>query len=70
MELGIGINNRRKQFASIGRDRLCDIQGDVLYQFPYPVRCGQLESTSSGFAEESAYVFRKLWAKQPDANTL
>ena len=52
MELRIGINNRRKQFAGIGRDHLCDFQDGVQYQFPYPVRCGQLESTSSGFAEE------------------
>ena len=52
MELRIGINNRRKQFTGIGRDHLCDFQDGVQYQFPYPVRGGQLESTSSGFAEE------------------
>ena len=38
MELRIGINNRRKQFAGIGRDHLCDFQDGVQYQFPYPVR--------------------------------
>ena len=52
MELRIGINNRRKQFAGIGRDHLCDFQDGVQYQFPYPVRCGQFESTSCGFTEE------------------
>ena len=52
MELRIGINNRRKQFTGIGRDHLCDFQDGVQYQFPYPVRGGQLESISSGFAEE------------------
>ena len=52
MELRIGINNRRKQFTGIGRDHLCDFQDGVQYQFPYPVRCGQLESASSGFTEE------------------
>ena len=35
MELRIGINNRRKQFAGIGRDHLCDFQDGVQYQFPY-----------------------------------
>ena len=52
MELRIPINNRRKQFTGIGRDHLCDFQDGVQYQFPYPVRSGQLESTSSGFTEE------------------
>ena len=52
MELRIGINNRSKQFTGIGRDHLCDFQNCVQYQFPYPVRCGQLESTSCGFTEE------------------
>ena len=52
MELRIGINNRRKQFAGISRDHLCDFQDGVQYQFPYPVRGGQLESASSGFTEE------------------
>ena len=52
MELRIDINNRRKQFAGIGRDDLCDFQYGVKYQFPYPVRYRQLESTCSGFAEE------------------
>ena len=52
MELRVGINNRRKQLAGIGRDYLCDFQDGVQYQFPYPVRNGQLESTSSGFTEE------------------
>ena len=52
MELRIGINNRRKQFTGIGRDHLCDFQDGVQYQFPYPVRGGQLESTSCGLTEE------------------
>ena len=52
MELRIGINSRRKQFTGIGRDHLCDFQDGVQYQFPYPVRCGQLESASCGFTEE------------------
>ena len=52
MELRIGINNRRKQFAGIGRDHLCDFQDGVQYQFPYPVRCGQLKSTSRGLTEK------------------
>ena len=52
MEFRIGINNCRKQLAGIGRDHLCDFQNGVQYQFPYPVRGRQLESTSSGFAEE------------------
>ena len=52
MEHRIGINNRRKQFTGIGRDYLCDFQDGVQYQFPYPVRGGQLESTGSGFTEE------------------
>ena len=47
MELRIVINNRRKQFTGIGRDHLCDFQDGVQYQFPYPVRGGQLESASS-----------------------
>lgn len=53
MELRIGINNRRKLFAGIGRDQLCDFQNGVQYQFPYPVRDGQLESIACGLAEES-----------------
>ena len=52
MEHRIGINNRRKQFTGIGRDYLCDFQDGVQYQFPFPVRGGQLESTGSGFTEE------------------
>ena len=52
MELRIGINNRRKQFTGIGRDHLCDFQDGVQYQFPYPVRGGQLESTSCGLTEK------------------
>ena len=52
MELRIDINNCRKQFAGISRDDLCDFQYGVKYQFPYPVRYRQLESTRSGFAEE------------------
>ena len=49
MELRIPINNCRKQFTGISRDHLCDFQDGVQYQFPYPVRGGQLESASSGF---------------------
>ena len=52
MELRIGINDRRKQLAGICRDYLRDFQNGVQYQFPHPVRNGQLESTSSGFTEE------------------
>ena len=52
MELRIGINNRRKQFTGIGRDHLCDFQNGVQFQFPYPVRCGQLKSTSRGLTEK------------------
>ena len=52
MELRIGINNRRKQFTGIGRDHLCDFQDGVQYQFPDPVRGGQLESTSCGLTEK------------------
>ena len=52
MELRIGINNCRKQLAGIGRDHLCDFQDGVQYQFPYPVRGGQLESIPRGFTEE------------------
>ena len=47
-----GINNRRKQFAGIGRDHLCDFQDGVQYQFPYPVRGGQFESIPRCFTEE------------------
>ena len=57
MELRIGINNRSKQFAGIGRYHLCDFQDGVQYQFPYLVRSGQLESVACGFTEESAYGF-------------
>ena len=32
MELRIDINNRRKQFAGIGRDDLCDFQYGVQYE--------------------------------------
>ena len=53
MELRIGINDRRKQFAGIGRNHLCDFQDGVHYQFPYPVRSRQLESIACGFTEES-----------------
>ena len=53
MELRIDINNRRKQFAGIGRDHLCDFQNGVQYQFPYPVRGGQFESIASGLSEEN-----------------
>ena len=51
-ELRIGINNRRKQFTGICRDHLCNFQDGVQYQFPYPVRGGQLESVSCGLTEE------------------
>ena len=57
MELRIGVNNCRKQFAGIGRYHLCDFQYCVQYQFPYLVRSGQLESVACGFTEESAYGF-------------
>ena len=46
MEPRIGINNRRKQFAGIGRDQLSDFQDGVQYQLPYPVRSRQLESVA------------------------
>ena len=52
MELRIGINNCRKQLAGIGRDHLCDFQDGVQYQFPDPVRGGQLKSTSCGLTEK------------------
>ena len=52
MELRIGINNRRKQFADIGRDHLCDFQNGVQYKFPYPVRSGHLKSVASGLTEK------------------
>ena len=52
MELRIGINNRRKEFTSICRDYLCNFQDGDQYQFPYPVRGGQLKNTSCGFTEE------------------
>ena len=60
MELRIGINNRRKQFTDIGRDNLCDFQDGVQYQFPYPVRGGQLESIPRGFTEEGSDSFVSL----------
>ena len=52
MEPRIDINNRRKQFAGIGRDHLCDFQYGVKYQFPYPVRYRQLESVAGDVTEE------------------
>ena len=52
MELRIDINNRRKQFAGVSRDNLCDFQDGVKYQFPYPVRYRQLESIASDITEE------------------
>ena len=52
MELRIDINNRRKQFAGIGRDDLCDFQYGVKYEFPYPVRNRQLESVARDITEE------------------
>ena len=57
MELWIPINNRRKQFAGISRDHLCDIQNGIQYQFPYPVRGGQLESIAGDITEESPDSF-------------
>ena len=60
MELRICINNSRKQFAGIGRDHLCDFQDGIQYQFPYPVRSGQLESVACGVTEESADGFVSL----------
>ena len=52
MELRIDINNRRKQFAGICRDHLCDFQYGVKYQFPYSVRYRQLESVAGDVTEE------------------
>ena len=52
MELGININYRRKQFAGIGRDNFCDFQNGVKYQFPYPIRDGQLESIACYITEK------------------
>ena len=54
MKLRIGVNNCRKQFAGVGRYDFCDFQYGVQYQFPYPVRGGQLESISRGFTEEGS----------------
>ena len=54
MELRIPINNRRKQFAGISRDNLCDFQYGIQYQFPYPIRYGQLESIPRSFTEEGS----------------
>ncbi|MBR6978787.1 MAG: hypothetical protein IKH88_03040, partial [Prevotella sp.] len=54
MELWIPVNNSRKQFAGIGRYDFCDFQDGIQYEFPYPVRCGQLESVSCGFTEEGS----------------
>ena len=54
MELRIVINNRRKQFTGICRDDFCDFQDGVQYQFPYPVRGGQLKSTSCGLTEKGS----------------
>ena len=52
MELRIDINNRRKQFAGIGRNDLSDFQYGVKYEFPYPVRNRQLESIAGNITEE------------------
>ena len=57
MELRIFINDCRKQFAGIGRDNLCDFQDGIQYQFPYSVRCGQLESIASDVTEECSDSF-------------
>ena len=53
MELRIDINNRRNQFAGIGRDYLCDFQDGIQYKFPYPVRYGQFERIANDIPEES-----------------
>ena len=60
MELRIDINNRRKQFAGIGRDDLSDFQYGVKYEFPYPVRNRQLESTRGDITEECPDSFISL----------
>ena len=60
MELRIPTNNRRKQFAGISRDNLCDFQYGIQYQFPYSVRYGQLESIPRGFTEEGSDSFVSL----------
>ena len=60
MELRIPINNRRKQFTGISRDNLCDFQYGIQYQFPYPVRYGQLESIPRSFTEEGSDSFVSL----------
>jgi len=57
MELRIGTNNRRKQFAGIGRDHLCDFEYGVKYQFPYSVRYRQLESVAGNITEECPKSF-------------
>ena len=57
MELRIDINDRRKQFAGIGRDHLCDFQYGVKYQFPYSVRYRQLESVAGNITEECPKSF-------------
>ena len=43
MELWIPVNNSRKQFAGVGRYNFCDFQDGIQYEFPYPVRSGQLD---------------------------
>ena len=53
MELRILINDCGEQFAGISKDHLCDFQDGVLYQFPFPVRYGQLESIDCSFTEGS-----------------
>ena len=52
MELRIDINNRRKQFAGIGRNHLCDFQNGIEYKFPYPVRNRQLKCVTGDITEE------------------
>ena len=52
MELGIDLNNRRKQFTGISRDYLCDFQDGVQYKFPYPVRYRQFERIAGNVTEE------------------
>ena len=57
MELRIFINDCRKQFTGISRDNFCYFQDGIQYQFPYPVRCGQLESVAGDVTEESPHSF-------------
>ena len=56
MELRIDFNNRRKQFAGIGRDHLCDFQDGIQYKFPYSVCYGQFERIANDIPEKSPEV--------------